>query len=167
MKAGISRLFKGFGSQEIGREVEEELRFHLDLLTQDLLQQELSLEEARDAALKRFGSVEQIRDQCVEISRRRHPFMLALKTFLIAGFLSGVLLRVLGTDVHVRHCGDLLMAISVLSRLFLYVRGLNPSSFLSKHEDSSPLMLNTKTRKSITNYDQRGLTPVERVIFDK
>ena len=53
------------------------------------------------------------------------------------------------------------------SRLFLYVRGLNSSSFRSKPETSSPLMLNEKAQTSFTAYDHRRLTPVERVIADK
>jgi hypothetical protein len=167
MKAVNGRLFKRFDSKQITDEVEEELRFHLELLTAALQQQDMSLAEAKDAALKRFGNVEQIRDQCVEISRRNHPAILALKSFLIVVFLVGVLVRVFSTEYHVTHVGDVLIAVGALGRLLVYVRGLNPSSFLSKPETSSPLMLNENGPASITAYDQRKRTPVERVISDK
>lgn len=167
MKALNGNLFKRFDSEQVEREIDEELRFHLELLTQAHLQQDMPLAEAKDAALKRFGNVEQIRDQCVEISRKNHPSIRALKSFLILVFLVGVLVRVFSTEVHVMHIGDTLIAVGVLGRAFLYVRGLNPSSFLSKYETSSSLMLNENGQASITAYDQRERTPVERVISDK
>jgi hypothetical protein len=167
MKAVKGCLFKPINRAEIGREVDEELRFHLELLTQDNLHLDLPLAEARAAALKRFGDVEQIKDECVEISSRRHPLMLALKSFLILVFLAGVLLRVLVAEYQVKHCGDILMAVGVLGRLLLYARGLKPSSSLSKPETSSPLRLIDQSQTSIAAYDQRKHTPVERVIFDK
>jgi hypothetical protein len=166
MKAVKERLFKPLTHAEIGREVEEELRFHVELLTQKL-QFDLPLEEARAAALKRFGNIEQIKDECVEISRRRHPLILALKSFLVLVFLAGVLLRVFVSEYHVKHCADILIAVGILGRLLIYARGLKPSSFLSKPETSSPLRLIDKSQTSIAAYDPKRRTPVERVIFDK
>ena len=167
MKAGMGSLFRRFDSQRAEREIDEELRFHLEMLTETLLQNDMSLTEARDAALKRFGNVEQIMGQCVEISRRSHPSIRALKSFLILVFLVGVLVRVFSPEFHLTRVGDILMVVGILGRLWVYVRGLNPSSFLSKPETSSPLMLNDFGQASITAYDQRRRTPVERVIFDK
>ncbi len=167
MKAVNRRLFKRFASEQIKGEVEEELRFHLELLTEALLQQDMSPEEANAAALERFGNVEQIKDQCVEISRRSNPLLRALKSFLILVFLAGVLVRVFSTEFHVLHVGDILMAVGVLGRLLVYVRGLNPSSFLSSHETLSPLILNENPQTSFAVYDQRKRTRVERVISDQ
>jgi hypothetical protein len=139
MKAG--HLFKRFHRKDIERDIEEELRWHLEMLTQEHLQQDMSLAEARDVALRRFGNVEQIKDQCVKISGRNQPFLRALTPFLVVVVIVGFLTRTNATDIHVRHFGDLLIAIPILIRLLLYARGLNPSSFLSKHETSSPLKL--------------------------
>ena len=149
---------------QIGNEVEEELRFHIDQLTEQHLQLNLSLEEAKAAALGRFGDVEQIKDACVEISRRSHPLLLALKSFLILVFLGGVLLRVFASEETVKHCADILMAVGVLGRLLVYARGLRPSSFSSPPETSSPLMLIDKSETLVPVYDQADRTPVERVI---
>lgn len=167
MKAGIGSQFRRFDSQRTEREIDEELRFHLELLTEALQQQDLSLAEAKDAALKRFGNLDQIKDQCLEISTRNSPLVRALKSFLILVFLVGVLVRVFSTEFHVLHVGDILIAVGILGRLLVYVRGLNPSSFVSKPETSSPLMLHEDGQASITAYDQRKRTPVERLIFDK
>ena len=140
MKAVIARLLHRFDRDVIERQIEEELQFHLELLTEQHLHQEMSLAEAKDAALKRFGNVEQIKDQCVEISRNNRPVIRALKAFLIVVFVVGVLLRV-STEFPITRVGDVLIAIAVLGRLFFYVRGLNPSRFTSRDEPSSPLML--------------------------
>ena len=165
MKAAITRLYHRFDREVIEREIEEELRFHLELLTEQHVQQDMSFARAKDAALKRFGDVEQVKDQCVEITRRNRPVIRALKFFLILVFLVGVLVRVFSTEIAVTRAGDVLMAIALLGRLFFYVRGLNPSHFTSVDERSSPLMLNDGLA-SFTTYDQNRRTPLERVISD-
>jgi hypothetical protein len=166
MKAVPRSPFKRFDRGHAGREIDEELRFHLDLLTEENLRQDMSLAEAQYAALKRFGDIDQIKDQCAEISRRNNPLLRALKTFMILVFLLGVLVRVLSIEFHLTRVGDVLIAVGVLARLLLYVRGLNPSSFVSKPETFSPLRLNDNSQTEITVYDQKKRTPIERVIFD-
>jgi hypothetical protein len=166
MKSERWRIFKRSGGKEIDREIEEQLRFHIELLTQANLEQDMSPEEAKEAALKRFGDIEQIRDQCSQISRRSQPVVRALKTLFLLLFLCGVLLRVSFTELHITHVGDLLIIVPALGRLLLYVRTLNPSSFTSKPATSSPLMLRERT-ELFAAYDQRNLTPVERVISDR
>lgn len=167
MKSAIEGLFRRFDGQRAEGEIDEELCFHLELLTEALHQQDLSLAEARNAALKRFGNVEQIKDQCVEISRRNQPAIRALKSFLVLVFLAGVLVRVFSAEVNFTRMGDILMAVGVLGRLLVYVRGLNPSSFVSKPEPSSQIILTEKSHASFAAYDQRKRTPIERVFFDK
>jgi len=158
-------LLHRFDREVIERQIEEELRFHLERLTEQHLQQDMSLAKAKDAALERFGNIEQIKDQCVEISRRNRPVIRALRFFLILVFLVGVLVRVFSTELGVTRAGDVLIAIALLGRLFFYVRGMNPSRFTSIDDRSSPLMLNDGLA-SFTTYDQRKRTPLERVISD-
>src|SRR5688572_30151782 len=122
MKAVMGRLFRCFDSEQFEREIDEELRFHLKLLAQEYFQQEMTLAEAKAAARKRFGNVEQIKDQCVEITKRTRHSVRALKSFLILVFLVGVLVRVFSTELHIMHLGDTLIAVAITSRLFLYVR---------------------------------------------
>ena len=169
MKAAIDVLFKRrLKSRETtAREIDEELRFHIELLTQEHLQEKMSLAEAKDAAVRRFGNVELIKDQCLAIRRRSHPLLVALKSFLILILLSGVVVRVLSTALNTRRIGDLLIAIPLLTGLLLYVRSLNPSNFLSQPETSSPLRLDEGALPMFTAHDQEMLTPVERLISDK
>jgi len=162
----VTGLIHRFDPDQTRREIDEELRFHLDLLTDEHCLLDIPFAEARDAALRRFGNVDQIKNECVEISRRRHPAVRLFKSFLLLVFFAGVLVRVFSPEYHLTRVGNVLMAVSVLSRLWLYVRGLNPSRFLSEATDSSPLKLND-SQMSFTAYDQRERTPVERVISYK
>lgn len=134
------RLLRPSGRKEIEREIEEELNFHLELLTERQLQQDISPEDARVVALERFGNIQRIKDQCVAIRKNSSPFLRALKSFLAVVFLSGLLVRMLNTNLDIRHIGELLIALPVLTHLLLYVRGVGPSH-LPKHQTSLSLML--------------------------
>jgi hypothetical protein len=163
---GVTGLIHRFDPDQTRREIDEELRFHLDLLTEEHCHLDVPFAEARDAALKQFGNVEQIKNECVEISCRRRPAVRLLKSFLLLVFLAGVLVRVFSPEYHLTRVGDILMAVGLLGRLWLYVRFLNPSRFLSEAQDSAPLKLND-SQISIAAYDQSARTPVERVISYK
>ena len=158
--------FRRLDSRQVHREIEEELQFHLDLLTEEHCRPDIPWEQAQATALKRFGNVEQIRDECVRISHRHHPVMLALKWFFGFVFVTGVLVRIVGTDYHVTRIGDLLMEVGALGRLLLYLRGKSPASYLKRHDESALLKLDVAPL-SLTTYDQRGRTPVERVVSSK
>ena len=153
MRGLTRKLFNPIGSEAIEREVEEELRFHLEMLTEQHLQHADTLVEARASALRRFGNVEQVKDQCVEISKRKRPFTRALNSFLILTFLAGIFVRILGTELHVSRVGQMLIAIAVMGRLFLYVRGLKPTGFRPKSDTSSPLMLNSTAKRPVSLFE--------------
>ena len=167
MKAGFGSPLKYFDSDYRRREIDEELRFHLERLTEENLRLEMSLDQAHDAALKQFGNIDQIKTECAEISRRSNPLLRALKAFMVLVFLLGILVRVFSFDFHLTRVGDILIVVGVLGRLLLYLRGLTPSSYLSKTDTLSPLQLMDEPQPSISVYDQKKRTPVERVIFDK
>ena len=153
-------------SRQVDREIEEELQFHLDLLTEEHCRPDIPWEQAQATARAQFGNVEQIRDECVRISRRNHPVILALKWLFGFVFVTGVLVRIFGTDYHVTRIGDLLMEVGALGRLLLYLRGKSPASYLKRHDESALLKLDVAPL-SLTTYDQRGRTPVERVVSSK
>ena len=166
MKKVLKNLFHRFDREVIERQIEDELRFHLELLTEHHLERDMPLPEARDAALKRFGNVEQIKEQCVEISRNNRPLIRALKSLLILVFLAGVCVRIFSSELHLTRFGDVLIYVGILGRLFFYVRGLNPSQFNSQPANSSPLMLNDPVHTPFIAYDQSERTPLERVMSD-
>ena len=166
MKSVLKDLFHRFDREVIERQIEDELRFHLELLTEHNLERNMPLPAAKDAALKRFGNVEQIKEQCVEITRNNRPLIRALKFILILVFLAGVCVRIFSPELHLTRIGDVLIYVAVLGRLLFYVRGLNPSQFNSQPENSSPLMLKDTALTPINAYDQSKRTPLERVISD-
>ena len=167
MKTMNARLFKLFDRRNIEREVENELRFHLELLTEENLRQGMTPEEAEEQALKRFGNVGRIKNQCVEISKRSSPVMRALKSFLIVIFLAGILARISSADIYGKQIGNMLMAIAALGSLLLYLRGLRFSGFVPEARNSSPLGLNSNEQVFVTANDYQEFTPLEQIINDE
>jgi len=157
-------LLQRLNGEHTRSEVEEELRFHLDLLTEEQRGRHASIAEAEAGALKQFGNFEQVRDECVAISRRNRPYLRALKIFFNLIFVGGVLVRVFSFDYHVTRVGGLLIFTAILSRLLLYMRQLSPGS-LARQQPSTSLMLSEPGDKRFVFYDQHRRTPVERVIF--
>jgi len=69
-EAGWRRYLRFWG-QDVRADVDEELRHHLELCTEELLSQGLSPEAARAEALRRFGDVEGVRRACEAESQAR------------------------------------------------------------------------------------------------
>jgi hypothetical protein len=126
----LTRLRNRFQRRELELEIEEELHLHIELLLRENIQHGMSPEEARAATLKRFGDFDGVKNECVEIRRRSRPLRRGLKLCAVLLALTGLILRISSTDLHVDHIGDLLIAIAVLGRLFLFVRSLRPSRYL-------------------------------------
>ncbi len=72
---GIGRLFlwlrTWFRSNRLEDEMDEELRFHLEKLIEDNIQAGMSPQEARYAALRNFGGIEQIKEGCRDMRGTR------------------------------------------------------------------------------------------------
>src|SRR6185503_1769061 len=113
-------------------EVEEELRLHIDFLLRENIQRGMCPEEARAATLKRFGNLDRVKSECVEICRRSRPLQRAFKVCVVLLALTGLILRISSTQLHVGRIGTMLIAIATVSRLLLHVRSLTPSRFLPK-----------------------------------
>jgi putative ABC transport system permease protein len=66
--AGVRRVFRLPSSRErIARDLDDEVRFHVDMRTKRLRDQGYSEGEAQAEALRRFGDVEDLRDYCVSM----------------------------------------------------------------------------------------------------
>src|SRR5688572_28206309 len=61
-----SKLQAFFRKDKLDAEMAEEMRLHLEQRIEDNITSGMSPEEARFAALRRFGGVEQIKEQCRE-----------------------------------------------------------------------------------------------------
>jgi hypothetical protein len=138
MKTSIADLFKNFNRKQMTFDVEDELQFHIEMLERKYVQDGMSATAAKAAALRRFGSLEKAMKQCVDIRSRNSLLRRVLKTSLILLALAGFSIRLLSSDLHVDHIGDILIMIAISGRLLLYVRGLNPSTFLSGTNETCP-----------------------------
>ena len=66
----LGRRFRALaGGATLDRQMDQELQFHLDLETNRLVQQGLPPDEARTRALRTFGGVEKVREECREARR--------------------------------------------------------------------------------------------------
>jgi putative ABC transport system permease protein len=64
-----------FWRQRADRDVEDELAFHLAMRAEILEASGLDPQSARDAALQRFGDLDEVRDRCITISHERERRM--------------------------------------------------------------------------------------------
>lgn len=166
MKTMRWRLFRRFDRRNVEQEVENELGFHLELLTEENLRRGMTPEKAEKEALKRFGNVERIKNQCVEISKRSRPVMRVLKSFLVVIFLGGVLARISSADVYLKQIGNMLITIAALGGLLVYLRGLRFSGFVPEVENAAPLGLSDADKMPFAANDRKEFTPIEQVIAD-
>src|SRR5437667_4609016 len=58
-----------FLKSSVEQELAEELRFHLGKLTEEYVAKGMTLEEARYAALRELGGVEQVKEECRDMRR--------------------------------------------------------------------------------------------------
>lgn len=138
MKSVIANLFKNPNRKQILFEVEDELQFHIEMLERKYVRDGMSAAAAKAAALRRFGSLEKAMKKCVDIRSRNSLIRRVLKTSLILLALIGFSIRIVSSTFNVDRMGDVLIMIAIAGRLLLYVRGLNPSTFLSGTNETCP-----------------------------
>jgi hypothetical protein len=114
-------------SNSIEREVDEELRFHLELLTEEYVARGISRAEAEGFAARRFGNLQQIKLKCAQIANRNRSSIRVIKALLVVLLLSGISIRFVAVELAVKHIGEILVAIAILTRVLFYVRGLKPA----------------------------------------
>jgi len=137
MKVALANLLNRRDRRRIAFDVEEELQFHVEMLERKFTQHGMSSADAKAAALRRFGNLERIRKQCVDISRRNSLLRRVLKTSSVLLILAGLAIHILSSDYKVARIGGLLIVIAISGRLLLYVRSLSPSTFLPASKEAS------------------------------
>src|SRR6185503_19228288 len=65
------RLLSHLRRNQTEREMNDEMRFHLEMVTKENLDKGMSAEEARREARRSFGGVEQVKEACRDVSRLR------------------------------------------------------------------------------------------------
>jgi putative ABC transport system permease protein len=97
-------------------EVDDELAFHLEMRTREYVERGMSPGAARDAALRRFGDIEEVSRTCRRTATRRDREMQRAEwlaelrqdvTFGLRQMAKGATLhRSRGRDVGARHWGE-------------------------------------------------------------
>jgi len=180
IKATLSFINARRHPDEVTREVETELRFHIEMRTRANIEAGMKADDARIAAVQSFGDFERVKNSCCEL-RRSFPFdSLPLKMVLhISIAVMAGLAALWAVNVpHHNFTGVMrqLIAIAVLAYLFIVVRRAK----LQRHSDNehmSDALAAPSERSSvnrsltsdipasakITAYDEQGRTPVERM----
>ena len=167
---------------EMVREVETELRFHIEMRTRANVEQGMSPDEAQRAALQSFGDFERVRNNCCEI-RRSLPFdstLLRMGSHITIAVVAGLAALWAVNVPHHDFTGVMrqLIAIAVLTYLLVVVRRarskrrsdservngvlVTPSETFPANNCFTSDMSDASSAK-ITAYDEQGRTPVERV----
>jgi len=144
---------------EMVREVETELRLHIEMRTRANVELGMRPDDAQRAALKNFGDFERVKNNCCEI-RRSLPFdatPLKMALHITVAVLAGLAALWAVNVLHHTLTGVMrqLIAIAVLGYLFVVVRRAR-SKRRPDSEDMNELL-------AAPVYDEQGRTPVERV----
>jgi hypothetical protein len=185
MRTTLRRLKALSRSARIEREIDDELRFHLEMRERDYLAAGLTPEQARAEALRRFGNLEGVKEACRAISLEKLGDKLHLKA--IKGFIwvmigSGLTVRAASSIATVQHAGGILIWIAVLWRVLIYLRAMQSVKHHARASDDRWLILTERvsdesgslpelptertTSQPIPARDQYGRTPVERLLAD-
>ena len=167
---------------EMAREVETELRFHIEMRTRANVEQGMRPDDAQRAALQSFGDFERVRDNCCEI-RRSLPFdstPLRMGLHITVAVVAGLAALWAVNVPHHNLTGLMrqLIAIAVLTYLFIVVRRAGSKLRSDSEHVNGVLVAPSETfraNKGLTSdtsdapsakipaYDEDGRTPVERV----
>ncbi|HEY6802146.1 MAG TPA: permease prefix domain 1-containing protein [Pyrinomonadaceae bacterium] len=143
----------------IANDVDDELRFHLEMQVDAFEDQGLSPEKSEAMAQTRFGNVEKIRSECIQISSRRSVLIWLLNSLFLISLLVGLFLRVLVPEVHVNQVGNMLMMIGGLGVLVVYAKQAG-SRMLNAETQEFRIGLNDGPP---VGFDESGRTPFDRV----
>ena len=161
---------------EMVREVEIELRSHIEMRSRANVEQGMRPDAAQRAALQSFGDFEQIRNDCCEI-RRSLPFdstPLKMGLHITIAVLAGLAALWAVNVPHHNFTGIMrqLIAIAVLTYLFIVVRRARSKPRSESADVNGLFVAASETFRDnglmsdpakITAYDEQGRTPVERV----
>jgi hypothetical protein len=180
IKATVRFLNAWRHPDEIAREVEAELRFHIEMRTRANIEDGMMPEQAQLAARQSFGDLDRVKTQCCEISRTL-PFdstLLKMAMYITIAVLAGGTALWAVNMPHDSLTGVLwqLVAIVVLARSFVVGRrAISSKQFAG--DRASGVLDDERFRKDkglssdvceahsvgIAAHDEQGRTPVERM----
>jgi hypothetical protein len=186
IKATVRFLHARRHPDEIAREVEAELLFHIEMRVRTNIDGGMNPDEAQRAALRSFGDFQRLKTECCEISRSPSFDLMPLKMGLhiaLAAFAGAVALWAVNVP-HNSFVGLFrqLFAITILTCLFVFVRRARSRQRLAGDHMSHIFKAEREwPRKNeffvsdacearhvdIAAHDDQGRTPVERMFESK
>jgi hypothetical protein len=180
IKATMRFLYAWRHPDEIAREVEAELRFHIEMRARANIEGGMRPDQARLAARQSFGDFDRVKTKCCEISRSL-PFdstVLKMAMYITIAVLAGGAALWAVNMPHHNFTGVLwqLIAIVVLARSFVVGRrAISTKQFAG--DRASGVFDDERFRKDkglssdvcqahsvgIAAHDEQGRTPVERM----
>ncbi|MCI0336736.1 MAG: permease prefix domain 1-containing protein [Acidobacteria bacterium] len=166
-------------SLEIEREIEDEVRFHVESRTRDNIAAGMTPAEAEADALRRFGDYASVKAACRKISKERVAGTMNVKAMKGISWIMlgcGLTLLLTGEIPTVNHVGQWLIWIAIMWRLLIYLRTTQPDQHRIKSAEQPTLSItglaesvpasNLAERSfcQVPAFDQEGRTPVERLI---
>jgi hypothetical protein len=161
-------------------QVEDELRFHIEMRTRDNVAAGMSPEDAVADAMRRFGDFNLIRSNCEEIRKERMEGVMKLaRVFCWIMLGCGLTLEMTAQLATMRLVGQFLTIISTLWLLLIHLRERRPDQrrilaaeqlALSVTHTISDISLNDFAEdppRRVKGYDGDGRTPVERLRSDE
>lgn len=180
IKSILRRLGAPVRREAADREIEDELRFHVEMRTRDNIAAGMTPEEAVADALRRFGDLDHIRAICQEIRKERlASVMKVIKgiTWVMIG--CGLTLKMSAGVQTLRDVGDFLILIAILWRVLIHLRQMRPDQRRIKATEQTTLsIIHTigdfsasgpaeQSFNRVPAYDKDGRTPVERLLSDE
>ena len=176
IKSILRRLGAPVRGEAAGREIEDELLFHIEMRARDNITAGMSPEDAVADAMRRFGDFDRIRAVCEKIRKERLAgIMKVIKggAWVILG--CGLMLKMSSNIVALRDVGDFLILIALLWRLLIHLREMQPDrrrviAAIRERFYGGPLSVSgftEDTPRPVPAYDKEGRTPVERLISDE
>jgi hypothetical protein len=180
IKATLSFINARRHPDEVTREVETELRFHIEMRTRANIEAGMKADDAKIAAVQSFGNFERIKNSCCEL-RRSFPFdslPLTMVLHISIAVMAGLAALWAVNVPHHNFTGVMrqLIAIAVLAYLLIVVRRAKSQRHSDNEHMSDALAApieRSRVNRSLTSdisasaritaYDEQGRTPVERM----
>ncbi len=163
-----------------GREIEDELQYHIEMRTSDNIAAGMSPQDAVADAMRRFGDFDQIRADCQEIKKERLAgVMKVIKGSAWVMLGCGLMLKMSSRVFAFQNVGEFLILIALLWRLLTHLREMQmdrprglgyeppPLSIIHAIGDLSASGSTEDAPRPVPTYDKEGRTPVERLISDE
>jgi hypothetical protein len=182
IKATVRFLYACRHPDEIAREVEAELRFHIEMRTRANIEVGMRPDQAQLAARQSFGDFDRVKIKCCEISRSLpvDSTVLKMAVYITIAFLAGGAALVAVNLPHHNLRGVLwqLVAIAVLTRAFIVGRRAMSTKQFAGHGASGVFKTESERFRqdkglssdvyeahsvAIAAHDEHGRTPVERM----